>query len=209
MTLETRIHTLRHAHTSYNAERRYAGTIDVPLNEAGIRDAQEASARLAGLRFDVVITSTLKRTIETAHHLFDGSVPLVQTELCNERNFGAIEGLTWDEVQNLDPPVLFIEVGNNLHSVNPNGGEPFEDVWQRAKRFRHFLFSEYRGSSILVISHGVYLQMFHGLLRGLNCIESLSEYPANFELVTFRFSGKRLMEEKAVRLIDRAKEVQW
>jgi hypothetical protein len=42
----------------------------------------------------------------------------------------------------------------------------------------------------------------------LSCIESLAEYPANLELVTFRFSGKRLMEEQAVKL-NGTKEVQW
>jgi broad specificity phosphatase PhoE len=200
MPAETTIHTLRHAHTSYNAEKRYAGTIDVPLNEVGMRDARAASAKLAGIKFDVVVTSTLKRTIETANLLVDGAVPLVKSELCNERNFGIMEGLTWDEVQNLTPPVLFIEVGNDLHSVNPKGGEPFEEVWERAKRFRHFLFTKYRGSSILVISHGVFLQMFHGVLRGLSCIESLATYPANLELTTFRLSGNRLLEEKTLSL---------
>ncbi len=200
MPTETTINTLRHAHTSYNAERRYAGTIDVSLSEAGTRDARAASIKLAGITFDVVITSTLKRTIETARLLVDSAIPLVQSELCNERNFGVMEGLTWDEVQNLTPPVLFIEVGNDLHSVNPKGGEPFEEVWERAKRFRHFLFKEYEGSSILVVSHGVFLQMFHGVLRGLSCIESLAVYPANLELATFCFSGNRLVEEKVVRL---------
>jgi broad specificity phosphatase PhoE len=208
MPVETTIHTIRHAHTSYNAEKRYAGTIDVPLNDAGIRDARQVSAKLVGLRFDVVVTSALRRTIDTAHLLLDGTVQSVQSELCNERNFGVMEGMTWDEVQNLDPPVLLIEVGNDLHTVNPKGGEPFENVWQRAKRFRRFLLREYRGSSILVVSHGVFLQMFHGVLRGLSCIESLAVYPATLELYTFRLSGDCLVEERAARLTG-AEEVKW
>lgn len=208
MQVETTIHTLRHAHTSYNVEKRYAGTIDVPLNEAGVRDAHEASEKLAGVTFDVVVTSTLKRSIETGRILVGDGIRLVQSELCDERNFGVMEGLTWDEVQNLESPVLFIEVGNDLHSVNPQGGEPFEDVWERAKKFRRFLFKEHQGSIILVVSHGVFLQLFHGVLRGLSCIESLAVYPANLELASFRFSGDRLVEEKVVRLSG-AGEVHW
>jgi broad specificity phosphatase PhoE len=119
-----------------------------------------------------------------------------------------MEGLTWDDVQNLDPPILFIEVGNDLHSVNLQGGEPFENVWERAKRFRRFLFREHKGSSILVVSHGVFLQMFHGVLRGLSCIESLAVYPANLELVTCQFSGDQLIEEKMVKLVG-IEDVQW
>lgn len=208
MSTETAINTLRHAHTRYNAERRYAGTIDIPLSEAGIRDAHEASAKLADVKFDVVVTSMLKRTFQTAQILVGDTVPIVQTELCNERNFGVMEGLTWGEIQNLQPPVLLITVGNDLHTVNPKGGEPFEDVWERAKKFRRFLFKEYKGSNILVVSHGVFLQMFHGVLRGLSCIESLAVYPSNLELARFRFSGERVVEEKVVKLAG-AEALHW
>lgn len=208
MTVETTIHTIRHAHTEYNAQKRYAGTIDVPLNEHGIRDAHQACAMLDGARFDVVVTSTRKRSIQTAQILVDDGVPRTESALCDERNFGVMEGLTWDEVQHLEPPVLFIEVGDDLHSVNPQGGEPFEDVWNRAKQFGHFLFEEYGGSNILVVSHGVFLQMLHGVFRGLSCIESLGVYPANLELASFRFSGERLVEEKTVRL-GGADKVSW
>jgi broad specificity phosphatase PhoE len=208
MSSETTIHTIRHAHTQYNAERRYAGTIDVPLSEVGIRDARDASSKLTRLSFDVVITSTLKRSIETAHILVDSTAQLVESKLCNERNFGVMEGLTWDEVQNLNPRILFVEVGNDLHSVNPRGGEPFEDVWERAKKFRRFIFKEYQGLNLLVVSHGVFLQMFHGVLRGLNCIESLAVYPSNLELFRFQFCGTHLADEKTYKLVG-GQEMQW
>ena len=167
MPLETTISTLRHAHTRYNAEKRYAGTIDVPLSDAGIRDALCAADKLAGQTFDVVITSKQKRSIQTAHILMGDTAQYVGSKLCNERNFGVMEGLTWDEVHHLEPPVLFIEVGNDTHSVNPKNGEPFEDVWERARKFRRFIFKHYAGLNVLVVSHGVFLQMFHGVLRGL------------------------------------------
>ncbi len=203
MDTETTIYTIRHAHTAYNEEKRYAGTIDIPLNEKGRNDISKISGLLNEYHFDIVVTSPLKRAIETAELLFGSSLPLVKTNLCSERCFGVLEGLTWEDVQHLDPPVLFIEVGNDLHSVNPVGAEPFEDVWQRAKQFRDFLLENYPGLSILVISHGVFLQMFHGLLRGKSCIESLAEYPANLELVKFKLSGTRLVESVAEKLMHR------
>ena len=178
MSNQTSISTLRHARTQYNAERRYAGTIDIPLSETGENDAREAAAKLAQVKFDIVVTSMLRRALETAQILVGDTIPIIQTDLCNERKFGVMEGLTWDEIQELQPPVLLISVGNDLHTVNPKGGEPFEDVWVRAKKFRRFLFKEYQGRSILVVSHGVFLQMFHGLIRSLNCIESLATYPS-------------------------------
>ena len=115
MAERTIINTLRHAHTTYNGEKRYAGTIDIDLNDQGIRDTQLAAAILRDEGYDVVIASTLKRSYETAHILVDGTVPIVQTDLCNERNFGIMEGLTWEDVKKLVPPVLMIKVGNDSH----------------------------------------------------------------------------------------------
>jgi probable phosphoglycerate mutase len=201
MTIRTSISTLRHAHTQYNAERRYAGSIDIPISEVGARDAQQAAPKLAEIKFDMIITSKLQRAIQTARILIGDSTPIIQNELCNERNFGVMEGLTWEDIQTLQPPVLMINVGNDLHTVNPKGGEPFEDVWERAKRFRNLLFQAYAGANILVVSHGVFLQMFHGLLRGLSCIESLGVYPSNLELARFQFAGEQLVEEKVTRLL--------
>ena len=200
METRTTISTLRHAHTQYNAERRYAGTIDVPLSESGVADARRAAAELAQFRFDVVVTSTLRRSYETARILVGEKVPVVRCRLCDERKFGIMEGLTWDEVQSLEPPILMIRVGNDLHTVNPSGGEPFEDVWERAKAFRRYLLESYGGSNILVISHAVFLQFFHGLLRGLSCIESLAAYPSNLELARFCIADGSLAEERVLKL---------
>jgi broad specificity phosphatase PhoE len=209
MQVETTIHTIRHGHTRYNTEKRYAGSIDVPLNDMGIRHTREAAAKLARAKFDVVVTSTRARSIETAHILVDSTVRVVESELCNERNFGVMEGLTWDEVQQLTPPVLFVKIGDDVHSINPKGGEPLEEVWERAKQFRRLLFAEYQGSNILVISHCVFMQMFHGMLRGLTFIEALTvAYPCNLELTSFRFIGDGLVDEKVVNLAGGG-EVHW
>jgi broad specificity phosphatase PhoE len=199
--VETTIHTIRHAHTDYNSEKRYAGSIDIPLNLKGLQDSEKAAVMInrLGLQFDVVITSTMNRAIQTAKILVKDN-PIVQTKLCNERGFGVMEGHTWEEVQHFDPPVLMIDVGNDLHTVNPQGGEPFEDVWFRAKRFRNYLFRNYQGKNILIVSHGVFLQMLHGVLKGSNCIESLGSYPANLELASFCFTNKQLTTLKITKL---------
>lgn len=200
MPLKTIIYTVRHGHTSYNAEKRYAGTIDIPLSEKGIKDCQAVSNKLSAYSFDVVVTSAMKRSIETARLLVPNNSVITQSALCNERKFGVMEGRTWNEVVKFDPPILMINVGNELHTVNPQGGEPFEEVWRRAKKFRNSLFKEHKGKNILVVSHGVFLQMFHGLLKGLNCIESLAVLPSNLELTSFHFSGDRLIETRAIML---------
>ncbi|HEX9011271.1 MAG TPA: histidine phosphatase family protein [Holophagaceae bacterium] len=206
--MRTIISTLRHARTAYNDERRYAGSIDVPLSDRGRQEARSAAARLESHRYDAIVASRLRRTRETAEFFAAGGTPIVQTRLCNERCFGVMEGLTWDEVQRLDPPVLMIPVGSELHTVNPQRGEPFEDLWERAKQFRRFLFRRFTGRNVLVISHGVFLQLFHGQLRGTNCIESLALVPENLELRRFEFSDGNLVDESAIKL-GSGREVRW
>ncbi len=204
----TTISTLRHARTDYNDQKRYAGSIDIPLSDQGRHDAEEAAAKMRSLQFDVVITSRLRRAYETAEIISAGAIPIVRTRLCNERNFGILEGLTWDEVQTLEPPLLMISVGNDFHTVNPTCGESFEDLWERAKRFRRFLFHRYGGQRILVVSHGVFLQMFHGVLRRSSCIESLAVYPGNLQLRRFYVAGESLAKEDAVELAN-VQTVAW
>jgi len=208
MSTTTNLNTIRHAHTEYNTQRRYAGRRDIPLSETGIQEARKAAANLVRMRFDLVITSPLARAAQTAEIFANGCVPIKTCDLCTERDFGTLEGLTWDEVRNLQPPVLLIQVGYDLHTVNPRGAEPFEDVWQRAREFRRLLFEQHKGSEVLIVSHGVFLQLFNGLLRGLNCIESLAFFPGNLELNRFQFEDEQLVGQSTRRL-GREEVVSW
>ena len=197
--MHTHIYTIRHAKTSFGEEHRYAGTMDVPLSRRGLKEAKAAARALRNMKFDVVLTSMKIRAIDTARILVGDTVPFVSCHLCDERNFGAMEGRTALEVKHFKPRILFIKVGNDTHSVNPLGGEPFEDVRERAKRLHRLIFRRYRGSSILVVSHGTFLQQFHGLLRGKSCIESLADWTSDLEMTSFTFSGNRLIEERTAR----------
>lgn len=202
--------TVRHAETDYNREKRYAGTTDVALNKIGILDTLEASKKLESIdvKFEVTISSTLKRATETARFLSNGNMPIVLCELCNERDYGKMQGLTEDEVKSIEPKIKYIEVGGVDHSLNPPQGETFKELRERARQFYGFIFREYQGSSILIVSHGVFLQQFHGLIRGKTWIESLASYPSNLELTSFYFKGSRLLDESTIKLLGR-KQISW
>jgi len=99
-------------------------------------------------------------------------------------------------------------LGGVNHSFNPPQGETFEELRQRARQFYRFVFRGYQGLNVLVVSHGVFLQQFHGLIRGKSWIESLASYPPNLELTSFRLKASRLLGESSIKLSDR-KEISW
>ncbi len=208
MTDYTTICTIRHAETDYATQKRYAGTLDVPLGKAGMDDAKRASYKLTGMHFDAIITSTLQRSIQTATLLFGDDAKFIQCEYCNERNYGKMQGLTEHEVSLLEPRVEFVKVGNDYHSLNPPNGETFQMLRRRAEKLRQLILGKYRGLTVLVVSHGVFLQQFHGLLRGLNWTQSLATYARNLEFTTFRFRGTVLDSDTAFQLVERD-QINW
>ena len=160
-TNSTTIYTIRHGQTDFNAEKRYAGRLDIPLNDKGCRDAQLASEALARLEidFDLVITSSLNRSIQTARILAKQS-EVVQSALCDERDYGKMQGLNSEQVRLMEPPIHFLRVGEDEHSLNPPDGETFEMLRNRSELFRAFLFDNFSGKRALVVSHGSFFSNF-------------------------------------------------
>jgi len=89
---------LRHAESEWNAKGLFAGWADVPLAASGREEAAAAGRMLAkaGLRPDVVHTSVLTRTIQTANILLEAAglswLPVHRSWRLNERHYGALQG---------------------------------------------------------------------------------------------------------------------
>jgi alpha-ribazole phosphatase len=87
---------LRHGATAWNEAGRYQGWGDRPLSDRGRADAARLRPRLAGERFDRVVASDLRRAVETAELALPGAA-IERDERLREMDFGAWDGLTWDE----------------------------------------------------------------------------------------------------------------
>ena len=197
----TRILTIRHGQTAYNVEKRYAGSIDIPLNEQGIKDAQNAAIVLKDYELDILITSKLKRAIQTGELLIAGrNIQIIHNKLCNERNYGKMQGLTYSEVEEIRPRIKYFKLNNEFHSLNPPDGDTFPVLRRRAKLFSQFIFQNYTGTNILVVSSSAFMQQLHGIFRGTDCMESLRDEIHNLDCTTFTFNGTKLIEEMTVSL---------
>ena len=198
---------MRHSTTDYNLQKRYAGTLDVPLTNTAIELTRKASKKLGGMRFDVIITSTLKRAIQTVRHLLGDDILFIKCAECIERNYGTMQGLTEDEVKLIEPKVEFFKVADYYYSLNPPHGETFDMLRKRVEKFYQLIVEKYKGLSILVISHGVFLQQFHGLIRGLDWKTSLeTDLVQPLVLTRFRFRGNLLLSNSTFKLLEIDKE---
>ena len=90
---------LRHGQSTWNLENRFTGWFDCDLSEQGESEARTAGEQLrdAGVEFDCVFTSVLKRAIRTMWLALEEMdqvwIPTTRAWELNERHYGALQGL--------------------------------------------------------------------------------------------------------------------
>jgi 2,3-bisphosphoglycerate-dependent phosphoglycerate mutase len=94
---------VRHGETDWNAQHRWQGHADVPLNDRGRAQAFALAEELANESVDVIYTSDLSRARDTADIV--GSrlgVPILILADLREIDVGPIEGMTAEEARGFD-----------------------------------------------------------------------------------------------------------
>lgn len=122
---------VRHGETDWNRGHRYQGHKDIPLNDAGRRQAQQLAEALAHIDFTAVYASDLKRAYETAAAVARAKDLPVQThEGLREMAFGRWEGLTFAEIEKQYPEDLAAYRGDPAAGAPPEG-ESFLQLQER------------------------------------------------------------------------------
>lgn len=149
----TRFLLLRHGQTELSRHRRYSGRGNPALTESG-RCQAEAAARYLAQRGGIaaVLSSPLQRSYDTAAIAAKALArDVIVDEGLIETDFGAWEGLTFDEAAQRDPDVH--QRWRRDSSVSPPGGESFAAVAHRVEQVRDRIIADYGGSTVLVVSH--------------------------------------------------------
>ena len=168
------ITTVRHAATGNATRHVITGTLDEPLSDAGREQARTTVAALGRLRADLVISSPLSRSFETARIL----TGLEQQDIaiwkaCMERSYGRLQGLEPEEVAEWRARIRYVRAGGIDHSVNPPDGETLGALRSRARRVARRLIAR-QEDSILLFSHQTFIQQLIGILTGRSLIEALA-----------------------------------
>lgn len=152
------LYIVRHGETEFNAERRLQGQYDAPLNKNGRDLAKKTGEELKDVSFDLVLTSPLERSVETAKLLLGNrQAPIIKDDRLKEFCMGEWEGLLFDEIQKRDVEQMFQKYWNDpMHYAGAPGGESTEQVFERAKDFFDEITQnqDYQDKTILISSHG-------------------------------------------------------
>lgn len=155
------LYFVRHGETKQNKEKCYYGSLDVPLIDKGIAQAEALGKWLEDVEFDKVYISEAKRTEKTAAILLKNEhYPLIKDSRINETDFGIFEGKSYSELQELYPE-QWKDWCYNWKEFIPPEGESYIQVYDRVKSFMEDLL-KLNEENVLIVTHG-------GVIRSIYC----------------------------------------
>lgn len=185
------LYFVRHGQTDWNAEGRYQGAKDVPLNDIGRGQADKNGMLLRDLftrsgrspsEFDWYV-SPLSRARETMTRIrasFSEPLPDVATDpRLIEISFGIHEGRLHTELASGLMPIAG-ERDANFWYFRPPRGESYDDLAQRVTDF---------GSSLprraIIVSHGGVLRVLRRLIEDFPPDRAVNWFPPQDSVIHF------------------------
>lgn len=153
-----KLYVVRHGQTPWNLENKVQGVTDIPLTDKGREEALKLRELVAKLDIDIVISSPLKRALETAEILVDGKLPIYTDDRIVERNWGKNEG---EILENVDRVVCW----NVLANSDDREIEPVQSFMMRVSSFLEDLTIRYPDKNVLVVAHSAIVRVIHYLLE--------------------------------------------
>ncbi|MGI8691716.1 MAG: histidine phosphatase family protein [Geodermatophilaceae bacterium] len=152
----------RHGRTAWNAERRFQGHSDVPLDSVGIAEAAAAAVLLSEEKPDLIVSSDLTRAMVTAQALADVTGLPIRTDVrLRESSLGRWEGRTRADVEREFPGEWQQWVSGSL--ARRGGGELHSEVADRAQAAA----ADADGQTVVLVTHGGTAKLLAARLLGL------------------------------------------
>jgi broad specificity phosphatase PhoE len=166
---------VRHGETDWNRKKLLQGSTDIPLNETGKSQARVLQKQFETITFDAVYSSDLMRAKETAEIISYGTnLQVVTSPDLRERSWGNHEGQNFDDLKlkygQAFHPVIE-EFDFDIQKLHPEltQVESYSQAINRVIPYLMNIQTEFKGKSVLVVSHG-------GILKGLLLYLKLQEF---------------------------------
>ena len=164
---------VRHGQSEWNAAGLLQGqTAHVPLTEFGHAQAAAAARELVALRPGALVSSDLRRAVQTAEHCARATgLALKTTPALREQGYGVLEGRPsrelWDVVDWTDP-----------HWAAP-GGESLAELHARVAAFITGLQADPPADVLALVTHGDTIRAVQAVAAGRGPDEMPGTTPAN------------------------------
>jgi len=132
-----------HSTTTHNEAGIATGWLPGELSETGRQQARALGERRRDEDLAAVISSDLRRAVQTVDLAFDGTdIPRYEDARLRECNYGALNGT----------PVTHLEFPRHIDEPFP-GGENYRQVVARTRDFLADLVRDFDGRRVVVIAH--------------------------------------------------------
>lgn len=142
------------------------------LTARGREEVIHAAEKLKDKKIDVIISSRLPRTRETAEIVAKTlGIPkesIIYDDRIHEFNAGSFEGKTWKEFE-----AFFVDVRETFLKAAP-GGETRLDVKRRAGALLYELETRYEGKRILIVTHDAVVGTLRMVAEGADLERSVA-----------------------------------
>ena len=197
---------IRHGQTDYNAQRRWQGRVDVPLNIAGREQAVKIREllRLETIRLAKIYTSPLVRATETADIISNHVTPIFIDERLVEINLGDYDGRYEDDISQEIGKRDYENWRSRNFTLPAPGGESIADVMVRAKDFFDEIAKSKSNEQLGIVAHQGLLIALKSVISGQSELTALDGYKQmNSEVDVWEIAAKqRLRTIKIQQIFD-------
>jgi len=159
---------VRHGRTAWNAEERFRGRADIPLDDLGRRQAEATAERLKDSGAVAVYSSPLERTMMTARPIAERlGLDVVPLEGLIDIDYGEWQGLTLEEALQRDAE-LYRRWRQEPHLARFPGGEGLDDVRRRVESVISMVTERHAGQTVVLVSHVVVCRVFVCAVLGID-----------------------------------------
>lgn len=155
-----KLYVVRHGETIHNKLGLIQGDTESDLSEKGIEDAKALQDLVASLNIDVVVSSPLRRAVDTAKLITNDKYEIITDDRLIERSYGLSEGKPVDEE-------LTEKYWNFKLNTDINGVEKVRDLMFRITEFIEDMRNKYDDKKVLVVAHSAILRAIHYAINGI------------------------------------------